>query len=490
MGKQHKMFHFCICGHTVSLCSLKAPEASEMRVRLKVHLQAIVGLLILACLYLSFRREQWTEQTEMRRWSWNFNAGRLSSGSLSMASARLLAGVPQQDKKYLTVGLSSVRRKKENYLLSTLYSIFSQSSEKELADMVVVVLLADFDLQFVQETLRSIMEKFSSRLSQGQLLVIHVDEEHYPPLTGLKRNFNDAPDRVTFRSKQNMDYAHLVHFCANLSRYYLMLEDDVSCSKGFLSAIRGHIHSLGSSPWTSLEFSKLGYIGKLYHSSDLLQLGHFLYIFYQELPCDFLMSHFRTLLMQDKPIRFRPSLFQHMGTYSSFQSIYNKLKDEDFDVDPGHNPAADVYTDIGVYNHHLPQQAYENGPENQFFWGKSPIKEGNFFLVAFHEPVVVSRILIQTGKDGNDMLVSADVELGETVTKGATGMKCTGSHTVGSLREGQFEQQDMQRTLKSPVLCLNIRVTAPQTNWVIIKGIQVWTVKENKNEQVVVAFHR
>ncbi|XP_076874965.1 alpha-1,3-mannosyl-glycoprotein 4-beta-N-acetylglucosaminyltransferase C isoform X2 [Brachyhypopomus gauderio] len=457
---------------------LVVPEASGMKVHLKVNVKAVLGLLILASLFISFRRVQWTEQTESRRWM--ENSGWWSPGSLSRASVRLLAGAPPQKQKYLTVGLSSVKRTKENYLLSTLHSIFSQSSEKELADMVVVVLLADFDLNFVQETLGSIIERFSARLSQGQLLVIHVDEEIYPPLTGLKRNFNDPPDRVTFRSKQNVDYAYLVQFSANISQYYLMLEDDVSCSKGFLSTIQGHIRSLQSSTWITLEFSKLGYIGKLYQSRDLLHLGQFLYLFYQEMPCDFLLTHFRTLLMQNKPIRFQPSLFQHMGTYSSFRNIYNRLKDEDFNADPAHNPPADVYTDIVSYNEYGPQQAYGQGA--YYFWGKSPIVKGNFFLIAFHEPVVISHILIQTGKNGKDLLVSGDVELGESLMKTSAGTKCTGSHVLGSLQDGQFEKLDIHLTVKSPVLCLNIRVTASQSSWVIIKTIQVWTVSKSENE--------
>lgn len=373
------------------------------------------------------------------------------------------------------MGLSSVKRKKENYLLQTLESIFNQSSEEELSEMVVVVLLADFDLSWVKQMLTSINEFFYKRLIQGQLLVIHTDKENYPPLTGLKRNFNDAPDRVTFRSKQNIDYAFLVDFSAKLSKYYLMLEDDVSCSKGFLSSIRGHIRSKEYSTWVTLEFSKLGYIGKLYHSEDLPRLAQFLFMFYQEMPCDFLLSHFRTLLMQDKVIRFLPSLFQHMGMYSSFQGTLNRLKDDDFQDNPADNPPATVYTDIEVFKKHIPDEAYSQG--TRFFWGKTPINVGNFFLVAFEKPVSLSRIVIQTGQDGMDILHSADVELGETVVKTSNGVECTEIHSLGVLNNGNFEIQNINQTVNRSVSCLKIRVTASQSNWVIIRNIQVWLSK-------------
>ncbi|XP_072552927.1 alpha-1,3-mannosyl-glycoprotein 4-beta-N-acetylglucosaminyltransferase C [Salminus brasiliensis] len=464
-----------------------------MRCYFKWVVWTVVGLAILTTIYICCRGPQWTEPMETQWTQYRYSAVSQNSSGESCsqdgvknpvclsASVRLLAGILPNMQKYLTVGLSSVKRKKESYLLTTLHSIFNQSSKMELSQMVVVVLLADFDASWVQDTVTSIEKQFSTMLSQGQLLVIHADQELYPPLSGLKRNFNDAPDRVTFRSKQNVDYAFLVDFSAGLSQYYLMLEDDVSCSKGFLTSIHGHIQSKGSSPWVTLEFSKLGYIGKLYHSGDLPRLAQFLFLFYQEMPCDFLLSHFRTLLMQDKVIRFRPSLFQHMGLYSSFQGTHNRLKDEDFQQDPADNPPADVYTDIEVFDRHSPDNAYSQGMS--CFWGKSPINIGNYFLIAFHNPVAISHILIQTGLDGKDLLKSADVEVGEMVLRTERGIECTGSHSLGSLQEGQFERLNVQQMLKKEVLCLMIRVTAKQSNWVIIRNIQVWTAKDKNKDK-------
>ncbi|XP_054465163.1 alpha-1,3-mannosyl-glycoprotein 4-beta-N-acetylglucosaminyltransferase C-like isoform X2 [Anoplopoma fimbria] len=233
---------------------------------------------------------------------------------------------------YLSIGLSSVKRKKGSYLIPTLKSLFSQSSPEERSSMVVVVLLPDFDVSWRVTTVREIKTAFASELEQGQLVVLHVPQDQYPSVTGLKRNFNDAPDRVSFRSKQNLDYSFLIHYCAGLGRYYLQLEDDISAAKNFLSSIRRRIEEQDGkkTTWAMLEFSVLGYIGKLYKSADLPLLARFLFLFYQEMPCDWLMYRFRELLTQKEPIIFKPSLFQHMGTYSSFQGTYNRLKDKDF----------------------------------------------------------------------------------------------------------------------------------------------------------------
>ncbi|XP_051515810.1 alpha-1,3-mannosyl-glycoprotein 4-beta-N-acetylglucosaminyltransferase C-like [Myxocyprinus asiaticus] len=445
-----------------------------MRCHLKKPIQLAAGIFLLAIVYIYVWRAQMAKQSVT--WVWETETWReeLKSHYLQFnVSIKVLAGVPQQSKKFLTIGLSSVKREKDSYLQNTLQSIFSQSSEEELAEVVVVVLLADFDMYWIKQTLQTITNEFSSQLSKGQLLVIHAIQECYPPLTGLKRNFNDAPDRVTFRSKQNVDYAFLLHFSSNLSQYYIMLEDDVSCSKNFLSSLREHILSMSTTKWVTLEFSKLGYIGKLYQSRDLPTLARFLYNFYLEMPCNLLLSHFRTLLMQDKAIRFRPSLFQHMGTYSSFKAMYNHLKDEDF-VEAADNPPADIRTNIEFFTTYTPDKAYSQGLE--YFWGKSPIGSGKYFLVSFHNPVLISRVRIKTGMDGKDELASAVVELGKTRKNRKSSVECSGFHTLGSLEQGQLDLPTVQKLVNTTVSCVRIRVTADQSDWAVIQFIQIWTV--------------
>ncbi|XP_061124720.1 alpha-1,3-mannosyl-glycoprotein 4-beta-N-acetylglucosaminyltransferase C-like [Syngnathus typhle] len=246
---------------------------------------------------------------------------------------QLLAGIPVTQMRHLCIGLSSVKRKKGSYLIPTLVSLFSRSSPEEHSSMVVVVLLADSDVNWLTTTVTEIKSEFSSALEQGHLLVIHVPEENYPPTTGLKRNYNDSSARVSYRSKQNLDYAFLMHYSSGVGRYYLQLEDDVSSAKNFLTTVKKRVEEqeAKTTTWAMLEFSNLGYIGKLYKSAHLPLLARFLFLFYQEMPCDWLMSHFRVLLTQKEPILFKPSLFQHMGTFSSFQGRENKLKDKDFE---------------------------------------------------------------------------------------------------------------------------------------------------------------
>lgn len=291
---------------------------------------------------------------------------------------------------------------------------------------------------------------------------------------GLKRNYNDPPNRVTFRSKQNVDYSFLINYSAGLSHYYLQLEDDVSCANNFFTHIRRRTEEQEAkeTTWAVIEFSVLGYIGKLYKSADASLLARFLFLFYQEMPCDWLMSHFRELLTQKEPIIFKPSLFQHMGTFSSFSGNENLLKDKFFREDVNPNPKADVFTDMSVYKENVPRLAWNNAGE--YFWSHS-IKKGNTWTAVLAAPAVVTSILIETGAEGRDLLESGQVEIGRDVITTPNGRSCGRFQFVGTFKKGRFQMSEVDKRYDFASSCLRMRVTADQHNWLIIRKIRVRT---------------
>ncbi|KAM4572424.1 alpha-1,3-mannosyl-glycoprotein 4-beta-N-acetylglucosaminyltransferase C-like isoform 1-T2 [Odontesthes bonariensis] len=401
------------------------------------------------------------------------------SGSINV-TYRYLAGIPLPRKKYLTIGLASVKRKKGNYLLETIKSIFDQSSYEELKEIVVVVHLADFDLVWCENLVQEMNRKFAHHIIAGRLLVIQTPEEYYPSLDGLKRNYNDPEDRVRFRSKQNVDYAFLLNFCTNLSDFYMMLEDDVRCSRNFLTALKKVITSREGSYWVMLEFSKLGYIGKLYHSRDLPRLAHFLLMFYQEMPCDWLLIHFRGLLAQKDVIRFKPSLFQHMGYYSSYKGAENKLKDDDFEedsIDIPDNPPASLYTNINVFENYDATKAYSSIVD-EYFWGKPPCT-GDFFIIIFNRSTKISRIKIVTGTEDrqNDILHHGALEVGQKSVETKQGRQCSSYITIGEFKVGNIEVYNVDRKISFDIECVRIVVTATQKEWLIIRTVSLWTTQ-------------
>uniref|UniRef100_A0A8C5PXB5 Alpha-1,3-mannosyl-glycoprotein 4-beta-N-acetylglucosaminyltransferase C n=1 Tax=Leptobrachium leishanense TaxID=445787 RepID=A0A8C5PXB5_9ANUR len=384
-------------------------------------------------------------------------------------------GSPPTEKRFLAIGISTVKRKKENYLLNTVHSIFNHSSKEELDQLVVVVYLANSQHTLNKETAEELNHSFQLDVKAGRLVVISSPTRAYPTLEGLKRNYNDSPDRVKFRSKQNIDYAFLVNFCANLSHYYIMLEDDITCANNFLTSIKSNIESQ-KAPWTTITYSTLGYIGKLYHNADLSKLARFLLLFYDEMPCDWLLDLFFKSKAQKEIIRAKPSLFQHMGTYSSFQGSMNKLKDKDFvEVHEkyGDHPPASCSTNIEAYLDNVADNVCYLGPS--FFWGKN-IKKDNYFTMVFQDTLNIEKVHVITGSPDHpgDMIKAGFLELGSVKVKNKDVESCKSFRKVAQFTNGVASiKTDKPQTSD----CLRITISADQDEWVIIQKLGVWLKK-------------
>jgi len=71
--------------------------------------------------------------------------------------------------------------------------------------------------------------------------------------------------------------------------YYLQLEDDIIAKKTYFTKITDFVHNITSKNWFYIEFSILGFIGKLFKSEDLLDFVHFFLMFYKDKPIDLLL---------------------------------------------------------------------------------------------------------------------------------------------------------------------------------------------------------
>jgi alpha-1,3-mannosylglycoprotein beta-1,4-N-acetylglucosaminyltransferase C len=236
---------------------------------------------------------------------------------------------------FLTIGVPSIRRVNgHSYLLRTLASLIEHVTPAEKSLVTVIVFLADLDAEYNNESAKAIVGRFEAEISSGFIRLVRVSPDYYPQLVGLKRNFGDAPDRVKWRAKQVADFALMFSYARNISMYYLQIEDDVDCSHRFVSTIESYIEERNEAEknganWAMLEFSELGFIGKLFRASDLDRLARYMRLFYAEQPVDWLMKYFR-LSMGQRPVYLRkPTLFQHFGVKSSFDLTKdNLLKDK------------------------------------------------------------------------------------------------------------------------------------------------------------------
>ena len=370
------------------------------------------------------------------------------------------------------------------YLMQTLSSLIQTTTTREKTQLVVVVFLADFDQDYNNDVMRSISESYMDYINIGFIHVIQAYEDMYPNFTALKRNFNDKEERVKWRSKQVIDFAFMFSYSMNISKYYIQIEDDVQCANKFVPAIKHFIMNLDRTAqhWALLEFSELGFIGKLVRSSDLKKFSDYLLLFFEEQPVDWLLTSFRLSMAQRTSILRKPTLFQHQGLISSFDtSKNNKLKDRFFAEGEGmllsDDPPGYVVSNMESFQKHSADLAYAAG--NDFFWAKDP-KQGDFVMVVFDEPQPVDKVLVNTGDTAHprDKLKEGAIEASHKLlnhNKNTGTVTCANFRSLGKFVNGELEVENVKQKLgNKTVQCLRVVVQQTQTDWIIFRQIAVF----------------
>ncbi|XP_054546466.1 alpha-1,3-mannosyl-glycoprotein 4-beta-N-acetylglucosaminyltransferase-like protein MGAT4E isoform X2 [Talpa occidentalis] len=372
----------------------------------------------------------------------------------------------QRRKTWLTVGISTVARSNQSSLLFTLVSLFRSSSKTEQKRLTVLVHLADSDLTWLRESVVHISKLFSPQILAGQLLLIHAPSDAYP-------NVEDDGDRAyrrKFYSKQNVDHAFLMSFATRLSDYFLLLDDNVFCAPNFISHIQWKVNTLKSQPWVFLEFSNVGFLGKLFHSRDLPLLAHFLLLFYREKPLDQLIPHFRALLAQKDAILARPFLFYRRISYSVLDGSQKATAFPKYPNGPDNPPGA-VFTDMKVFGVHFPWEAYTL--DESFFWTYN-VSGGSHLTVILNQPANLRRVQVLTGTivDGKHALERGQVELGYDPE--GLPQHCGSFILLGPLLEGQMDQEIVLKSMGYNVSCVRLVAKASQVGGLMVRHIYLW----------------
>ncbi|XP_029452686.1 alpha-1,3-mannosyl-glycoprotein 4-beta-N-acetylglucosaminyltransferase-like protein MGAT4D isoform X2 [Rhinatrema bivittatum] len=327
----------------------------------------------------------------------------------------------------LVMGIPTVKRNKESYLLETLTSLFYEMTEEEKNDCLVIVFVAEVNVQFVNAIAESIKHAFPNEVESGMLEVISPPPAYYPDFSGIKETFGDSKERVRWRTKQNLDYSFLMMYAQPKGMFYVQLEDDIIAKTNYFQSIRNFAVHQTSDDWMILEFSQLGFIGKLFKAKDLPLIAEFFLMFYKDKPIDWLLDHLLSVKVcnpekDDKHcrrqkdnlrIRYRPSLFQHVGTHSSLSGKIQNLKDKDFGKQilyKSHlNPPATVTTSLKEYQQYTLEKAYKG---LDCFWALSPVA-GDYILFSFTEPLQIEGYLFRSGnaEHPGDKLVNTSVEV-------------------------------------------------------------------------------
>ncbi|KAJ6224392.1 hypothetical protein RDWZM_002937 [Blomia tropicalis] len=250
-------------------------------------------------------------------------------------------------------GIPTVKRPVESYLIETLQNLIQNLSSEEQQQACFVVLIAETDMEFVQKTADEIVLKFPNQVKMGLIEIISPPAEYYPDMNKLKATLGDSMERVQWRSKQNLDYAYLMMYCQQKGIYYVQLEDDIITKPSYLVKMHSFAikHTLNNADWVILDFCSLGFIGKMFKTTDLSKLILFFVMFYNDKPVDWLLDNFvdtkicsfdfdKRMCKKAKQkiwILHKPSLFQHIGTHSSLKGKIQKLRDIGFGKNLLHN---------------------------------------------------------------------------------------------------------------------------------------------------------
>ena len=323
----------------------------------------------------------------------------------------------------LVFGIPTVQRG-EDYLSHTLTSLLAPDGFPERRETLFIVFVAEImNFTYCQTVIDNIESRFDKELNNGVLEVICPNPTSYPPLGHLPQTLSDPGDRLNWRAKQVVDFSFLMWYAASKGEYYIQLEDDVIGARGYIQHIQGYVDAHSDKPWLFINFSVLGFIGKLFRTQDLAPFIHYILLFYYRQPVDWLLGSYQkdmycyysqpddeciAAVYSSAPL-FVPSLFQHIGTTSSLKGKVQELIDPGFNnFIANSNPPAYLSTVMQTHESNILSKVYL---QQGYFWGMD-VQLFDFVVISLLEPQELLSIQVVTGGEAgrNDILVSGQVE--------------------------------------------------------------------------------
>ncbi|XP_074038777.1 alpha-1,3-mannosyl-glycoprotein 4-beta-N-acetylglucosaminyltransferase a [Leptinotarsa decemlineata] len=393
----------------------------------------------------------------------------------------------------LVMGVPTVRREKQSYLMDTLQNLVDGLTEEEANDSLIVVFVGETDLEQVLQIAKDVEMKFPVQVDSGLIEVVAPSPGYYPNFDKLQPSLGDPPERVRWRSKQNLDFAFLMSYCQPKGTFYVQLEDDILAKPSYVTIMKKFaIEKIArQEPWFVLDFCQLGFIGKMFKSAELPWLIQFFQMFFNDKPVDWLLDHLITTKIcnwnkkdnckADKAkvwIHFKPSLFQHIGTHSSLKGKVQKLKDKQFGkvalFFPHSNPEAEVTSGIKHYKQYTLKHAYLG--EN-FFWGLLP-QPGDQLVFNFMTPIIVKRFYFRSGnaEHPSDKFYNTTVEVLPVAEVSQRG-NSPNITSDGYIIVGKFDSTGIATGTPNEsigkVKTLRLNVHSESENWAILSEIHI-----------------
>eukprot|EP00928_Gymnodinium_smaydae_P099195 TRINITY_DN9397_c0_g5_i1.p1 TRINITY_DN9397_c0_g5~~TRINITY_DN9397_c0_g5_i1.p1 ORF type:complete len:724 (+),score=142.22 TRINITY_DN9397_c0_g5_i1:163-2172(+) len=443
---------------------------------------------------------------------------REDSSLLSVPRQELrLFGKPPPASVEICVGFGSVKRKKD-YVLDTVSTMLGLKggdvvlSDAERKSIVIVAHLADFDTVWVDTIAGKLKEEYKDLVDAGHFHALHAPQERYPPLEVCPPlcSYKDEPKRVKWRAKQNVDYAFLMYYAAPLAKYYLQMEDDISFASSWISKMSTFVKTQQNTqpniPWRLIDFSQLGFIGKMFQSNELTRMAQFLLLYYDQMPCDLLLGEWMRAMGQSRRIEYwkqRTALFQHVGVFRTLGG-FQPLQERSFGKLLFNNPPGTFYTNFTLVPTYEAKFIYFPGgePKNRqdncdfkasqashkarmkrcWLWVKKP-SIGSHATLVFEYPVPLKAVFVEFGTDQHqkDVLLDGAIQVADTSAGASQGRR---GISVGETACGPFLplvpvdgarmvywEENASEPAKAPVpkvRCLRIATKKDQDSWMAI----------------------
>ncbi|BFZ14797.1 hypothetical protein BsWGS_17836 [Bradybaena similaris] len=402
----------------------------------------------------------------------------------------------------LVFGIPTIKRPEEDYLVETLDSLLSSISPHDSRQCLVVVLIAEANDDSYVKNLAAFLEKeYAVHVESGLLEIIAPRPEFYPDFKDLPPTLNDSKERVRWRSKQNLDYAYLMLYAHTRGNYYIQLEDDVLTQDGIFRFIMKAL-LWQRKGWFSLNFSPLGFIGKLFRTADVPLIAEFLLMFYTDKPGDWLLDNLMSTKVCGQNMTaqqctatisrvariIRPSQFQHVGYHSSLKGKVQLLRDKSFRIDARRRSSAvkkmkanfnptptAIETTISQVQKNKIEFAYMG---QGIFWGMTPTKDDVIDFI-YEPPIKITRYALVSGSQTNSQDVFPEDTTVEVLIANSSnniqepGIECRKDFQV----VGHFDKHGVAKaslpTSMDRVGVFRIHVNSNMTTWVILSNISI-----------------
>ena len=400
--------------------------------------------------------------------------------------------------EFIIIGIPSVKRQKGTYLTDTVHNLLANAFPSHRRVLRLLVFLCDVDQAYNAQVQHQLQAKFSKQVRSGLLEVIQASPRCYPRLRDLRQRFNDTSARVTWRSKQAVDFALMFNYASTKSQYYIQLEDDVISVPGYIEHIKATLNTTTDVDWGVLSFSSLGFIGKLFRGSALRELGAFFRLFYAEMPVDWLIYHY----LHVKGLRLVEAerhIFHHVGTYSSLDNKKQLAVDKEFPIEfmkaktspaapvqaNSTNPRARLRTSMGDLNvYHTVDMFYHTSAG--WYWAER-VTQHSSIVILFHKYQRVRQVRVETGSSEHpgDYLHSGKLQAGSRaqIVVGSQGKTANKFGCLNDVELGVFDSNGSINVHLNDVrmACMSIASLEDHQNWVIFRTIHI----DSKSENVV-----